>query len=169
MRGGRRSFSLLEVVVAIGVFALGIIVVIGLFAPLTRSIGANADAEAAVGIADALKVEFAQRVRRAASFAPILALLEDTNAPDGTSAGSNPDTQRLFASRDGLKIGEYSSDIWTGAESARFFEIELVRVDLFPIGSEAATAITLTYTAKVRWPAGAAEPQTLLVNGSLRR
>src|SRR5262245_11752658 len=51
----RAAFSLIEVVAAVAVFALGMVAVIGLFAPVTKSVSASGDAEAAARVADAVR------------------------------------------------------------------------------------------------------------------
>jgi len=174
MRGAVRGFSLLEVVVAIGVFALGIIVVIGLFAPLARSVGANADAEAATNIADVIKAELMQRVRRAQSFAPVAAILKDAEALDReATTDSRGDAQLLFASRDGSKIGEYGAAVWNGTDREKFFEITLSRNGAFSPPGDDGKAAVLVFTARIRWPAlvadGPVGQQTLFINGALSR
>src|ERR1700757_4352086 len=52
-----RAFTLLEVVIAVGIFAIGMVAVIGLFTPAAKSIGDSADAEAATRVADLLNVK----------------------------------------------------------------------------------------------------------------
>src|SRR3954468_7905791 len=53
----RNAFSLIEVVVAIGIFAIGMVAVVGLFTPVARSISSSADAEVAARVADALRLK----------------------------------------------------------------------------------------------------------------
>lgn len=163
-----RAFSLLEVVAAVGVFALGIIVVIGLFAPLARSVGSNADAEAAARISDAIHAELTQRVAHARSFAPVAALLKDAAA---LPAGGDPrgDGQLLFVSRDGAKIGGYNAAAWEGSDREKFFEVAFMRNAELSPPSVDANAAMLVYTARIRWPALSTAQETLFVNGAIRR
>ena len=53
-RSRRTAFSLIEVVAAVGIFAIGMVAVIGLFAPVAKSVGSLADAEAATNVAGLL-------------------------------------------------------------------------------------------------------------------
>jgi prepilin-type N-terminal cleavage/methylation domain-containing protein len=163
MRRGTRGFTLLEVVVAVGVFAFGIVVVIGMFAPLARSVGQAAEAETAAGVAELLKAELTQRVRSAGSFQPVLELL---TAEDGTRDGTQSHSHRLFANRGATKL-------WQGLDAEKFFEITVTRNAALSPSERDDQAIVFAYTARISWPAGAesagAPPQVILVNGSLRR
>jgi len=49
------GFSLIEVVVAVAIFAIGMVSVVGLFAPVARSVAASSDAEAAARVAEAVR------------------------------------------------------------------------------------------------------------------
>jgi type II secretory pathway pseudopilin PulG len=170
-RRAARAFTLLEVVVAVGIFAVGMVTVIALFAPVARSVTDVADSGAAANIAGALGDWLQQRVAAAGSFAPVAPLLKVANGRGGhqlTDADDDPnastsdprlDPQILFASRDGTKVGPYTDAVW-GASGAvddreKFFEIALVRNEtMSPNDASAdATALVLTYTARIRWPA----------------
>src|SRR5688572_30724993 len=49
------GFSLLEVVAAVAIFAIGMVAVLGLFAPVAKSISTVSDSEAAARVADGVK------------------------------------------------------------------------------------------------------------------
>lgn len=161
----RRAFTLLEVVVAVGVFAIGMVAVIGLFTPVAKSVGDNADAEAAARVADALTLKL-----KSQPLLVVAGLLKNSKAGGHqlTDADADPnahpittDPQIVFASRDGLKIGGYTDPVWIDATTRRnsdrekFFEIALIRNEtLSPVGSETDPASPyLAYTARLRWPA----------------
>ncbi len=165
-----RAFSLIEVVVAIGVFAVGMVAVVALFAPVARSVAGSSDAEAAATVAERLRDELARRVTVAGSFAPVVALFKNTaangshevtTADNASSAATDPrrDTRLIFASRDGSKIAGYTDTaIWgTGQvnDAEKYFEITLIRLDALSPNTTAldATSPTLAYTARIRWPA----------------
>lgn len=165
-----RAFSLIEVVVAIGVFAVGMVAVVALFAPVARSVASSSDAEAAATIAERLRDELTRRATVAGSFAPIVALFKNTTAngshevtaaDNASSAATDPrrDTRLLFASRDGSKIGAYTDTaVWgTGQvnDAEKYFEITLIRFDALSPNTTLADASspTLAYTARIRWPA----------------
>ena len=168
----RRAFSLIEVVVAIGVFAVGMVAVVALFAPVARSVAGSSDAEAAATVAERLRDELTRRATVAGSFAPVVALFKNTTAngshevttaDNAASAATDPrrDARLLFASRDGAKIGTYTDTVWATAgsnqinDAEKYFEITLIRLDALSPNTSAAdaTSSTLAYTARIRWPA----------------
>jgi type II secretory pathway pseudopilin PulG len=167
---------LLEVVVAVGVFAIGIVAILALFAPAAKSVSANAEAEAAAAVAQALAADLQRRVVRAdaAPFAAVTALLKKSTAAGGHELTNDNaradydiarDPQLLFANRDGTKIGTFAdTTVWGTPNSNRekFFEISLIRNEtLSPPADPAAdppvnpdaTAAFIAYTARIRWPA----------------
>jgi len=171
---GRSAFSLLEVVVALGIFAGGIVAALGLFGSLARSARADAEAGAAAMVSDLL----ASRLR-ALSFAEVAALLLDD---DGSVGDGSPEGKVFFANLAGDKIGRSADPVWTGDDREKFFEIALLRNEqLSPPGSD-DEAGWLAFTVRVRWPAYRLRPdgsalrlneagqmQVLLLSGSVRR
>lgn len=181
-----RAFSLIEVVVAVGIFALGMVAVVGLFAPVARSVGSTADADAAARVADALRAKL-----QSMPFATVAGLLkqstgsshEITLADARVDYDLSRDPQLLFASRDGSKVGAYGDAVWLNAVTRRgwdgekFFEIALIRNETVSPkagtvtagdGSQVAaspddTAPLLGYTARIRWPAFIADSPTTAV------
>ncbi|MSU65558.1 MAG: type II secretion system protein [Opitutus sp.] len=172
------AFTLLEVVVAVGIFAIGMVAVVGLFVPVARSVGNSADAEAATNVSELLRTELSRRVATTHSFAPVAALLKISstgangrgghqltdadNNPNATANDPRTDPKLLFASRDGSKIGSYADQIWGGTDVDKFFEIALVRNEtLSPLADVTAdppvnpddSAAVLAYIARIRWPA----------------
>jgi hypothetical protein len=185
-RRAARAFSLIEVVVAVGVFALGMVAVVGLFAPVARSVGSTADADAAARVADALRSKL-----QAMPFATVAAMLkqstgsshEITLADARVDYDLTRDPQLLFANRDGSKVGAYADAIWVNAVTRRnwdgekFFEIALIRNETVspkagvvtsgsgtdtPLNPD-ETAPLLGYTARIRWPAFIADSPTTAV------
>lgn len=153
--------------------------VIGLYAPVAKSVGNVADAAIAGNVASVLGDELARRVLPARSFADVAALLKVADDKGGhqltaadnnpNAAGSDPrtDPQLLFVSRDGSKIGGYADPVWGGSDLDKYFEVALMRNEaLSPNHPENdATASFLVYTARIRWPAFV--PDNTL--GNLRR
>jgi type II secretory pathway pseudopilin PulG len=143
------AFSLIEVVVAVGIFAIGVVTVIGLFGALAKSAGETTVSETAAHLGDVLRVELQARAQR-------VGFLETNNAflktPGQLSSDPRTDSQLLFASRDGIMVGQYNDPIWDDIDAGKFFEIALVRTD--GLSPEPDTdANIFAYTATIRWPA----------------
>ena len=155
------AFTLLEVIVALGVFAVGMVGVIGLLGSVTKSGTAAGEAAAAARVADSVQARL-----RSLPFTAVAALLQDPAAVQKNDAlgnynpndGTHPAV--LFAKLNG-EVGIYDSvktKLWldssgaTVANADKFFEIELIRqTALSPAGTDAAAAM-LAYTMRVRWP-----------------
>jgi len=170
----RGAFSLIEVVVALGIFTGGIVAALGLFGSLARSAGADTEAEAAAMVSDLL----ASRLR-ALSFAEVAALLL---ANGGSAGDGSPGRNVFFANLAGDKIGQSVDPVWTGDNREKFFEIALLRNEQLSPPARDGEAGWLAFTVRVRWPAyrlrpdgsalglsEAAEMQVLLLSGSVRR
>src|SRR5688572_23291776 len=54
-RGAIHAFSLIEVIAAVAIFAIGMVAVLGLFAPVTKSVAGVSEAESAARVSDALR------------------------------------------------------------------------------------------------------------------
>lgn len=176
VRRAHSAFSLIEVVVAVAIFAIGMVGIIALFAPVAHSVNTTSDNEVAARVADALRVKL-----RTMPFATVAGMLKQTTASshelvvNDQKSDYDPtkDAQVLFANRDGTKIGFYSDAIWLDATTRRntdrekFFEIALIRNERISAkattttGSDGAattdrpddTAVVLAYTARLRFPA----------------
>jgi hypothetical protein len=170
-------------VIAIGIFAFGMVAVMGLFAPVARSVSSSTDGEAAARVADALRTKL-----QTMPAADVVALLKNstekghelTDADARADYDLTLDPQLLFASRDGSKIGLYTDAIWynptirSNWDGEKFFEIALIRNEsLSPKPgtgsftgdgsttlSPDAAALVLAYTARLRWPAFVADSAT---------
>ncbi len=167
----RRGFSLIEVIAAVVIFAIGMVAVLGLFAPVTKSVASVADAEAAARVADAVRARL-----RALPFDTALTLVQevaDVRRNDGNGA-YNPNDGKNPAVMFGLQSGDvgiydagvnrkrwYDSSVPTPqpvADGDKFFEIDLIRNDTLSPKSGDATAAMVAFTIRVRWPAFLAVP-----------
>ena len=177
---GRCGFSLIEVVVAVGIFAVAMVGVIGLFAPIARSVSDSADAEVAARVADALRAKL-----QAMPLDDVALLLKNSTASGHEITTDDArfdydltkDPKLVFASRDGTKIGTYADPIWAKKDGEKFFEIALIRNESVspkpgavtsPSGATTtvdpdATAALIGYTARLRWPAFFADSATTAV------
>jgi prepilin-type N-terminal cleavage/methylation domain-containing protein len=172
----RSAFSLIEVVVAIGIFAVGMVAIVGLFSPIARSVTGSADAEVAARVADALRLKL-----QSMPIATVAGLMKvQTNSGHEIAINDarpdydlTRDAQLIFANRDGSKIGLYADAVWLdpvtkrNSDREKYFEIALIRNEVvspktataanadgteIPVEPD-ATAAVLVYTARLRWPA----------------
>jgi prepilin-type N-terminal cleavage/methylation domain-containing protein len=162
----RRGFSLIEVIAALGIFGFGMLVIVGLFAPVTRSVTTVSESEAAARVADSVRARL-QTLR----FESALTLIQegadvrknDANGAYNVNSGTNPAV--LFGKLTG-DVGIYDqatnrkrwydSSVPTPqvvADGDKFFEVDLIRNDTLSPKSADATAAMVAYTMRVRWPA----------------
>jgi Tfp pilus assembly protein PilV len=136
------GFSLVEVVIAIGICALAVTSVLALLGPVTTTIAAARDAHAAARVVCAVQ-----------------AGLQDMPSSTVSSYLANGDL--LYASRGGDRVGTYFSSVWNdlgpsqqSRDREKFFEITLIQNSTL---SPAPGA--LVFTMRLRWPAFAADGQ----------
>ncbi len=193
------AFTLLEVIVALGVFVIGIVGVIGLLATVTKSGTTSGEAEAASRVADSVIARL-----QAMPFSSAALLVQDpadvlkNNALGNYNPNDGTHPAVIFAKLDG-DTGLYDAvkKVWLGSSGAtfanadKFFEVELIRqTALSPLGAD-DTAALLAFAIRVRWPSwipsangagvqfGTGQPgavtfdhgkqQVLFFSGSLRR
>ena len=162
-----RGFSLIEVIAAVVIFSIGMVAVLGLYAPVTKSISTVSDSEAAARVADAVRARL-----QALTFDQALALIQETAAvrkKDGDGAYNPNDGVKYPAVMFGKLSGDvgiydagegrkawYDSNVPTPrvvANADKFFEIDLIRNDQLSPQASDATAAVVAYTMRVRWPA----------------
>jgi prepilin-type N-terminal cleavage/methylation domain-containing protein len=162
-----RGFSLIEVVAALAIFAIGMVAVLGLFAPVTRSISTVSDSEAAARVADAVRARL-----QALPFKQALALVQDVadvRKHDG-DGNYNPNEGAKYPA---VIFGKLNGDIgiydatkepkaWYDStvpnparvlDADKYFEIDLIRNETLSPKADDATAAIVVYTMRVRWPA----------------
>ena len=133
-RARTTAFTLLEVVVAIGIFSIGMVAVIGLFSPVAKSVGDSADAEAATGVADLLNVNYIPAYpyptnnvtavinvpEGCALYAQAITFGNVTNPVSGgvtgilNQAGGLVQTTGTTAEENGIRLGHYPLDQLAG-------------------------------------------------------
>jgi len=125
----RRGFSLVEVVVAVGVFVAGVVAAVALLSQTTDSAGQCLSAAAAGRVAQSSAVLLRQL--------PWDEVVTRLNSED-----------EIFATRDGDLIGWFDEV----AEAEAYFVMSLARVEnLSPIGNDASAAY-LALRLELRWP-----------------
>ncbi len=156
------AFSLLEVLVAIAILAVGLVTVLGLHAAVVRPVTVVTDAEIAARMGDAIRA-------RLLSLPPaaVRALIQDSAGmprPGGPLEAAIPaaNPRQLIGTRDG-EIGVYDAGIdgsgWrdgTGrllAGSEMAYAIDLVRnEELSPLATDRLSSCVV-FTIRIQWPA----------------
>jgi prepilin-type N-terminal cleavage/methylation domain-containing protein len=170
-----RGFSLIEVVAAVAIFAIGMVAVLGLLAPVAKSVSTVAEAEAAARAAAAVRARL--QTLAAADFTLALALVQDpaaVRAKDADGAYNPNDGTKhpavLFGRLSGdiglydatrTPRGWYDSSVPTPrvvADAEKFFEIDLIRNETLSPKAGDETAPQIAYAVRVRWPAFLAAP-----------
>lgn len=144
-----RGFSLVEIVIAIGIFASAVAVVLALFGPLNRSVTEVSDAARAARLAEAINVELL-RIRDAFPYNAAQTRTEQFAA----TFASGPLT--LVGSADGTRVvreSEATNDPVTGNPRgiAGRDQLYVIRIST-PPGYTAGTLSYLPLTATVSWP-----------------
>jgi prepilin-type N-terminal cleavage/methylation domain-containing protein len=165
-RLGPAGFSLIEVLAAVAIFGIGMLVVFGLFGPVTHSVSSVGEAESAARVADAVRARL-----QALPYGTALTLVQevaDVRKHDGDGSyhandGKNPAV--IFGKITG-EIGLYDpannrkrwydSTVPTPqplADADKYFEVDLIRNDSLSPKVADGTGAMVAYTIRVRWPA----------------
>ena len=159
----RRAFSLIEVVAAIGIFAVGMIAVLGLYTPIAKSVNSSVEAETAARIAGAIASRLqGQPLANVAALLKTGAQLQANDASPTYNPADGKDTKVMFATAAGeAGIYDPAKKFWVDATGAQiqqrdmFYEVALVRNDaLSPAALDNATPgpAYLAFNVRVRWP-----------------
>jgi uncharacterized protein (TIGR02598 family) len=137
------GFSLVEVVVSLGIFVIAVVAVIGLLAPINQSISDVRDEDDAGRVAQIIQSEL-QKVPFASvqSFIANNTVLYANRA--GTVVAPGNDTAKWDA--------DQNSTVTPDEDAAKFFEIRLaLNTDLHSSGANAAEGF-LAFSILMRWP-----------------
>ena len=142
------ALSLVEVVVAVGIFGFVAVVVVGLLGPLARSVSLVAEVDDASRLSSVLQAGLQAEVKR-------------TNW--NTFAGYLNGSTTLYANREGTRIGPGDVvGIWDADESGsvddtehgqKFFAITLHRDTILSPGAKDEEAGYLAFSVRIAWPA----------------
>lgn len=148
----RRGFSLIEVVVAVGIFAIAIVSVIGLLGPINKTVSDVRDFDDASRVVAALQ----GALKESYTFDQL---------GDALPGNGDPSTA-LYADRTGQRIGPVDGAVWdtdsagnpiTGAaavkDAQKFFQVYLSRNTTLSPPANDDTAGFLAFTITLRWPA----------------
>ncbi len=143
----RRAFSLIEVIIAVGVFALSVVVILALLPPLSRQAADSADALVAQSLPDSVRIELT-RLAISGGFDTLANRLPVMAAPlvDGLTLVAAHDAQRLYSPD---YLPPQSSGQLPQAE--QYFLIEVWRFNQPPLRYDPATALLAVYV-RVSWP-----------------
>lgn len=143
----RRGFSLVEVVIAVGLFASAVAIVLALLPALVGQSTASGESLVAQRFGDPLRIEL-QRLATAGGFDALAGRAPVASAP--VSGGL-----AFVASKDGARLHSLSYLQPAGsdalAESEQFFLIEVWQFPTGPLAFDPAGAV-LPLTVRVSWP-----------------
>ncbi len=148
-RGRKGAFSLIEVVVALGVFAIAIVGVLGLLSPTSQAVRDTLDGGTASRLAETVNAEI-ERLGYSAVVPSALVLSADV------ATLSASDARLLYSNRSGSLICK--DDSATGdpnyiPPSERYFEILLVRNETLSSVGNDTTAGFVAFAVQTSWPA----------------
>jgi prepilin-type N-terminal cleavage/methylation domain-containing protein len=165
--GRQSAFSLLEVVAALAIFAIGMVAVIGLFAPVSKSVSSVGEAETAARVADSIRARL-----QGLPFDQALSLIQlpaDVRRKDAEGTYNPNDGTRNPAVIFGLLNGDagiydsgenrrrwYDSSVPTPQpvqDADKYFEVDLIRNETLSPAAADGTAAFVAYNMRVRWPA----------------
>jgi type II secretory pathway pseudopilin PulG len=142
-----RGFSLVEVILAVGIFATAIAVLLALLAPLSRQAAASADTLAALRLSGAIRTEL-QRLAVAGG-------LDNLAAQARPMTVAWPPTLTLVATRDAARVRSLSYLPPPAAdqvpEAGRFFAIEAWTFNQAPLAFDPGGP-ALALHVRVSWP-----------------
>ncbi len=142
-----RAFSLIEVVLAVGIFAVAITTMLALLPALTRQAAGSADSLTALRLPDAIRTE----LDRLAASGGLDALAAETKA----MTSPFPATLTLVAARDAARIHSLDyqppAAVDAIAPGDRFFQIETWSFNSAPLAFEPGSAV-LALHVRVSWP-----------------
>jgi hypothetical protein len=141
------GFSLFEVVIAVGIFAAAVTVMVGLLSPLTRQSTTALEIQNALHLPDAVGAEL-ERVAIAGGFDALAAQVSALSSPA-------PETLGLVARRDALMAQSLDYQPPPAgeriAEDGQYFRIEVWKYADSPLGFEAGGA-SISFHVRISWP-----------------
>ncbi len=124
-RSRRRGFNLVEVVVALGIFAVAILAVVGLMSPVSRMMAETLDDNTASRLTSAINLKLNNLGFQAIVIgSPITNGKILLNAPP-INFGSDA-LVTLFSNKAGDKIALGNDPIWNNSNSEKYYEILLI-------------------------------------------
>ena len=154
-----RGFSLVEVIIAVGIFATAVVLILALLSPLTRQAGASADILTALRLPDVVRTEL-QRMSMTGGFDALAGQAKPM-------AATLPSTLALATSRDATRLQplNYLPPATAGQipQAEQYFLIEAWTFNQAPLAFDPNGAV-LPLHVRVSWPyflPGATSPTLL--------
>jgi prepilin-type N-terminal cleavage/methylation domain-containing protein len=192
-----RGFSLIEVVLAVGIFAIAITMVIAMLASSARTQSEIVDRGTASRLAEAINIKLnllgydAVQGNTSKGLPGLLFPANQNPDSPGIDTTSN-NSKVLYINKAGDKVGTYTDPVWgnVGSNNAeKYYEVMLVRSpntvlspppDQSGANLNAFTASSVLFTVRITWPAylpdGTAAPaanrptrSVLLFNSAISR
>jgi prepilin-type N-terminal cleavage/methylation domain-containing protein len=142
-----RGFSLIEVVIAVGIFAAAVAVMLGLLPSLTRQAVSSADIMAALRLPDAVRLEL-QRVATLGGFDTLAGQTKPMATP-------LPATLNLVGSRDAMRAHTASYQPPPAADrmaqGEQYFLVEVWSFNQAPLSFDPGGTV-LALHVRVSWP-----------------
>ena len=142
-----RAFSLIEVIIAVGVFAVAVVVILALLPPLSRQAADSADALVAQSLPDSVRVELS-RLATNGGFEALANRLPEMSAPlvDGLSMVAARDARLLYSP-------DYLPPPVAGQlpQAEQYFLVEVWRFSQPPLRFDPTAAVLAVYV-RVSWP-----------------
>lgn len=140
------GFTLIEVIVALGILGGGLVTVLAMFSPLARVDAASGELPSAIAAGAAVNARLRQWP------------LAEVEAALGTT---------LLVSRDGSTVGVAADPVWNSRGQPAFFAVELRRESQ---PEEPVPVPWLAFSLRVRWPVvGSSGQRETVMGGSVRR
>ncbi len=142
-----RGFSLIEVIIAVGIFAAAVAVILALLPALTRQAAASADTLAALRLPDSIRTEL-KRVATAGGFDALAGQTKPLATP-------LPATMNLAASRDATRVQSLGYQVPPAtdqiARDEQYFLVEVWSFNQAPLAFDPSGAV-LALHVRVSWP-----------------
>jgi prepilin-type N-terminal cleavage/methylation domain-containing protein len=152
---GERAFSLIELIAAVSIFAVGMVSLLALFGARLQSLTDTEDEALAAGLTTPLRLELRRLSAPTSSLAPVRDLIrnEAIVAPVFGGTGQSGGSGTLLAPRAGSFVAAASDPRWGQTAAEPYFAVSLHPNASLPYGAAADDPACVTFTVEVRWPA----------------
>lgn len=138
-----RAFSLIEVVISVGIFAIAVTTILALLPSLARQTSASADLLTAQRLPEALRVEL-QRLATRDGFGALATAVPIVDVSSNNGFG-------FVAAREGLRVATLAESDGVMVDDEQYFFLEVWRFAGEPL-AYASNAAVLPVLVRVSWP-----------------